>query len=36
MPPLPDLDFAIFERTRPGPAAAALAAALALLTPARA
>src|SRR5271167_2674590 len=36
MPPLPDLDFAIFQRARPGPAAAALAAALALLTPARA
>src|SRR5271163_1663674 len=36
MPPLPNLDFAIFERARPGPAASALAAALALLTPARA
>jgi hypothetical protein len=36
MTPLPDLDFAIFERARPWPAASALAAALALLTPARA
>ena len=36
MPPLPDLDFTIFERPRPGPAAAALAAALALLRPAHA
>jgi DNA-binding transcriptional LysR family regulator len=36
MPPLPDLDLAIFERPRPGPAAAALAAALALLRPAHA
>jgi DNA-binding transcriptional LysR family regulator len=35
MPPLPDLDFAIFERSRAGPAAAALAAALAQLTQAR-
>jgi DNA-binding transcriptional LysR family regulator len=32
MPPLPDLDFAIFERAQPGPTAATLA----LLTPARA
>src|SRR5262249_49168144 len=29
MPPLPNLDFAIFERARPWPAASALAAALA-------
>ena len=36
MPPLPNLDFAIFERVRPWRAASALAAALALLTPARA
>jgi DNA-binding transcriptional LysR family regulator len=36
MSPLPDLDFAIFERARAGPAAAALAEALALLRPARA
>jgi DNA-binding transcriptional LysR family regulator len=36
MPPLPDLDFAIFEKPRSGPAAAALAAALAQLTPTRA
>ena len=36
MPPLPDLDFAIFEKPRAGPAAAALAAALAQLTPTRA
>jgi DNA-binding transcriptional LysR family regulator len=36
MPPLPDLDFAIFERPRASPAAAALAAALAQLTPSRA
>jgi DNA-binding transcriptional LysR family regulator len=28
LPPLPDLEFAIFEKARPGPAAAALAAAL--------
>ncbi len=35
MPPLPDLDFAIFEKPRAGPAAAALAAALAQLTLAR-
>jgi len=31
LPTLPDLDFAIFEQRRPGPAAAALAAALATL-----
>jgi DNA-binding transcriptional LysR family regulator len=31
LPPLPDLEFAIFEKPRPGPAAA-LSAALALLT----
>jgi hypothetical protein len=31
MPPLPDLDFAIFEKPRASPAAAALAAALAQL-----
>jgi hypothetical protein len=36
MPPLPDLDFVIFERARPEPAASALAATLALLTPPRA
>jgi len=36
MPPLPDLDFAIFERARPGPAACALSEALALLRPTRA
>jgi DNA-binding transcriptional LysR family regulator len=35
MPKLPVLDFALFERPRAGPAAAALAAALAKLTPAR-
>jgi DNA-binding transcriptional LysR family regulator len=33
LPPLPDLEFAIFENPRPGPAAAALAAALASLGP---
>ncbi|HYZ24405.1 MAG TPA: LysR substrate-binding domain-containing protein [Rhodopila sp.] len=36
LPPLPDLDFALFEKPRAGPAAAALAAALAQLRPARA
>jgi DNA-binding transcriptional LysR family regulator len=35
MPPLPELDFAIFEKARPGPAAVALAAALASLAPGR-
>jgi len=31
LPPLPDLEFAIFEKPQPGPAAAALSAALTLL-----
>jgi DNA-binding transcriptional LysR family regulator len=35
LPPLPDLEFAIFEKPQPGPAAAALSAALALLAHAR-
>jgi hypothetical protein len=30
-PPLPDLEFAIFEKPQPGPATAALSAALTLL-----
>lgn len=34
LPPLPDLEFAIFEKARPSPALAALAAALASLSPA--
>jgi DNA-binding transcriptional LysR family regulator len=34
LPPLPDLEFAIFEKPQPGPATVALSAALTLLAPA--